>query len=428
MAVPTFLQNKTYSTNTAATSHQFTFTSAIRERGGAIGPSCLVLTASYDGAAGDQITGITDSLGNTWVKGTSATNGATTHGEMWYAANAAPGACTVTIALASSVKLTAVAVELDQVRPVNPLDQHFARIDTTSSTSRSSAATNSTKRAGMIEVIIAGIGWQHVTLTCSNGGAGYTGTLVTTKDASSGIGVGMARRATETKNITGSNSIGRFTMSASTTTPCAVMTLTFFRDGVVTGTDEDGWIDNIEGVSALYKNDTQHFLYTSSTSAPGGGTGSSEKTRSFHFFSDYSANILSGVTIGDTVTAYFSSGGGYDDGTGYMGCALYAWGDASLGSTLELADENFSGGTRHDLGTAPTIAGEFSVQLAKSTEYNTSGTTNIALTMEGDTQGGASGTQWYCNEYSGNVPAYLVLALDYPALTVPQRCMVGVGL
>ena len=232
MSVPTFLQSQTYSTNTAATSHALTLASAVRSKGGSIGPSTLILTLSYDGTSGDQCSSVTDTDSNTWYKGTSATNGASINGEMWYAYNVKGGGTpTITANMSSSVKMTMVCTENDQIRPVSPLDQALSRIDTTNSTARTSAASNATKRTGMKEVVVGGLAYSHVSLTCSAAGSGFTG-LVTTKNGTSGIGVATDRRSADLVNITGTNSIGRFTMSASGTSPCAVMSLTFFRDGV----------------------------------------------------------------------------------------------------------------------------------------------------------------------------------------------------
>lgn len=420
MSVPTFLQNKTYSTNTAATSHSLTLSSTTRPQGGTLGPTTLILTLSYDGAGGDQCSSVTDTSGNTWQKGTSASNGATTSGEMWYSYNIIGGATpTITANMASSVKMTMVCVEIDQVRPVSPLDLTSARIDTTSSTARTSAATLATKRQGMIEVIVAGIAWSSATLNCSNGGTGFAGTLVTTKDATSGIGVGMARRAAETNNLTGSNSIGRFTMSARSTTPAAVMCLSFFRDGVITSNSDDGWIDNIEGVASVYTTDTQHFVYTSSTSAPFGGTGGSERASSYHFFPAYSSYLLPGVTLDTTFLYYYSSGGGYDDGTNYEGITLSIFIGNELGSTLDADDEFVYPALRYYLGTAPCIAGLQSVVLNTAANLNLNGITASGMRFEGDTGGGTSGTYCYINSWEGNAPSYLVLNLIYPVLVSP---------
>lgn len=431
MSVPTFLQSKTYSTNSAATTHVLTLDSAVRYQNGAICPSTLVMTLSYDGVLGDQCSSITDSQGNTWQKGTSATNLATVNGEMWYAFNVKGGGPpTITVNMASSVKMTMCCVEVDQVRPVAPLDITSARIDTTSSTARTSAATLTTKRVGMLEVIIGGIAWSHVSLTCSNGGSGFAGTLVTTKDAGSGIGVGMARRTTDTKNITGASSIGRFTMSASGTSPCAVMSLSFFRDGVVTTTAEDGFIDNIEGAVTVDNTTNPAFVYRSSTSAPLGGTGGSERSCWYAFFPDYSANLITGVTLGANLTLFYNVSDGFDDGFWYVIAQLHVYKNAALGSTLDAGDETPPGGTTYDLGTDPTVAGERSVTLVTSTDFNTSGYTNCWMGFEGDTAGSVTGTYSNINTYDGNVPAYLLLSLNYPNLNpagAPPMTLMNVG-
>lgn len=416
MTVPSFLQNKTYSTNVPSATHALTMSSPIRYRGGTTSPSSLVMTLSYDGVSGDQCNSITDSDGNTWLKGTSANNGVSINGEMWYAYNIKGGTTpTITANMASSVNMTMVCVELDQVRPVSPIDQALSRIDTTLSTARTSAATNTTKRTGMLEIVVGGIAWSHVTLTCSNGGSGFSGTLVSIKDGSTGIGAGMVRRTADLANLTGANTIGRFTMSASTNSPCAVMSLSFQRDGIVTSTSEDGWINDFEGTATVGNLDTSGTLFKSSTSAPFGATGGSEYDQCYFFFPDFSANILSGCTIDSTLTFNYSSQGGFDDGTGYMNAYLYAYKAGELGSTLDTADEFPGGGVDYSLGVDPITPGIRSVTIDKSTSYNTSGVTAMRMSMEGDTGGGFSGTYAQINFYEGNATAYLQLGLQYPS-------------
>lgn len=428
MAVPSFLQSQTYSTNTAATSHQISLPSSVRAQGGTIGPSTLVLTASYDGTIADNITSVTDSKGNTWQKGTSATNGAATNGEMWYAYNVKPGNTTLTINLGSSQKLTAVVVEVDQVRPVSPLDQTLARIDTTNSTARTSAATNTTRRNGQQEIVIGGIAWTSTTLNCTNSGSGFT-QLVAIKDGSSFIGAAMNRRNADLNNTTGSNTIGRFTMSATSTAPCATMSLSFYRDGVVTAGAEDGWIQDLETVMTVFPTDTSGFVIMTSTSAPGGGTGSSEKDNAFFFFSDYTANLLAGVTIDETITCKFNVVTCFDDGFGYMQAAADFYKNNQLGNSLDTGDNFLNPDLTVYLGTGPfNLTGINTFTFSKSSGYNASGTTALKLELQGDTQGGSNGSYFEVSFWEGNVPAFLVLPLLYPALGTPQRCLLGVGL
>ena len=426
MAVPSFLQSQTYSTNTASTTHQISLGRTVRGSGGPIGPSTLIATMSYDGTTGDIVSSITDNAGNTWQKGTSASNGLTTHGEMWYAYNAKPVNTTLTITLANSQKLSAVVCEVDQIRPVSPLDLTLARVDTTKSTARTSAATNSTKRQGQLEVVIAGIGWTHVTLNVSNAGSGFT-QLVSVKDAGSSIGAAMCRRTTDLTNISGANSIGRFTMSATGTSPAAVMSLSFFRDGVSMSTSEDGYIDDIEGVSTVYGTDTLAFVYMSSTSAPFGGTGGSEKSKAYGFIPNIEPYLLAGVTINEDMIFNYSVSDGFDDGLGYVGAFLNVVSNGTFGSTLDLTDESYGGGHSIALTTDPTIAGFHTAILSKSLDYSPSNPTTWAMSFEGDTQGGATWTYSNLITYEGSVPSFIKFDLNYPG-DAPQRSMTGAGL
>lgn len=428
MAVPSFLQSQTYSTNSASSSHQITLPSAVRAQGGAIGPSTLVATISYDGTTSNNVTSITDNKGNTWQRGTSATNGAAINGEMWYAYNVAPGNTTITINLGSSQKLTAVVVELDQVRPVSPLDQTLSRIDTTNSTARTSASTNSTRRNGMQEIVVGGIAWSSVSLNVSNAGFGFT-QLVSIKDAGSGYGAAMARRNADLNNTTGTNTIGRFTMSATSTTPCAVMSMSFYRDGVVTSTSADGWIQDLENVMSVFPTDASGFVIMTSTSAPSGGTGSSERDIAYFFFPDNSANLLPGVTLGTSMDLKFNVVTGYDDGFLYMGAVAGFYKNNQLGSTIDTGDYAVVPDQQYYMGTSPfNLMGINTLTVDRTLTYNSSGVTALALSLEGDSQGGSNGSYFEVSFSEGGAPAFLILALNYPNLGVPQRNLLGVGL
>ena len=203
MAVPTFLQSKTVASDaSAATSHVLTPDSAIRSSGGSIGPSCLVIMASYDGATGNQISSITDTDSNTWQRGTSASNSTSVNGEIWYAFNAVGGGTpTITVATSSSVKMKLAFAELDQVAPISPydgssspLDHTQERIDTTSSTTRTSSPASPVppKNTGSKGVRIGGVAWND-TRTISSTSA-WTG-LVQLSGSASNLGVAIERKS-----------------------------------------------------------------------------------------------------------------------------------------------------------------------------------------------------------------------------------------
>lgn len=430
MAVPSFTQTKTYSTNTAATSHALTLDSAITPSGGSVSPSALILALSYDGSSGNQCSSVTDTQGNTWARATSASNGTGTNGELWYTYNVLGGSTpTITANMSSSVKMSMVAAEIDQVRCVTPLDLVLSRIDTTNSTARSSASTTSTKRNGMLEIVIGAIAWSHATLDVNTAGTGFT-QLTKIKDGSSNIGCAIDRRSTELNNLTPNNTIGRFVMTASSTTPCAVMSMSFYRDGVSTSTMEDGYIDNFETFVTVVNADTISPVYMSSTSAPNGGTGFSEKINSYGFIPTYDPYLLPGVTIGSNMTFAYYVTYGYEDGTDTMFPYLEIYNDGTLGTTLDSSDETFGFGYTVALGYDPlTTLGILTLTVPTSLCYSDTDHTTWAMHMEGDTLGSITSTYLELLTREGNASSYFKLDLQYPYPASSRlRTLMGVGL
>jgi hypothetical protein len=422
MAVSVFTQTKSYSTNTASLTHSITLDNAVASQGGAVCPACLHVAFSYDGSAAGICTGVTDTAGNTWTKDKSTGSG-TTNGEVWSAKNAVGGvAPTITITLSASQKLTGIAFEMDQVAPLRGYDNGDARVDATSGTGRRSATTTTTKRTGTHAVNIKCWMWTDATLTVSNPGSGITG-LTQVKDASSNIAVGIARHNIERNQVAGSAFITTATISASTTVPVACFDLTFFRDGVVTTTDEDGTIDNLELTVTVATTSIVattvwgcDAAYQSSTSAPYGGTGGSETDHAYAFFPDYSSYLKTGVTIGANFDVNLMSVGGADDGNGYMTGQMYLYKNNELGSTLDSGDDALPGVRAVDMGV-PVAAGLQTYTVATATYYNTSGTTAMGIQMSGDSQGFTSSSFLGYGDYDMNNPAWLQLTLTYPSLT-----------
>lgn len=456
MANPVFLQTKTVASDASAgTSHVITLDSAVATVGGTTSPSVLILQASYDGNTGSLISGITDSQSNTWARCTDGTtaltfsNGAGVNGEMWYAMALVGGtAPTITVTTSSSVKVKLAVGEMNGVRPVSSIDRTLGRIHAPASaaTTRTSAdftggSAYTTRRRGMIEVIVTGVAWNDARTTVANA-TNFTSTFYL-HGTSSNLGVGMARSSVERTNIVAQYSNGRFTV-ASGTEPSAVMSCTFYRDGVVTSTDEDGIIQNIEGTQIIETNSGLvapslgalnsfwggNGIYRSSTSAPFGGTGGSEIDNAYAFFPDYSANLLSGVTIGATALWNLISSGGYDDGWFYIFFYGKLWKDGTLGTTLTTGDEGVDTVTGNvfanvDIATAGLKTYSFNV----ATYFNTSGYTTAAIKAEGDTMGGSSGSWAAVNDYANSAPMYIQLTLIYPSAStrVPQLTLTDVG-
>lgn len=438
MSLYTALQTFTITSDASAgTSHPFTAAQATRAQGGVgIGPTTLILYLSYDGNTAGVITGITDSDGNTWTKGDSQGNGAGVNLEGWYAFNVKGGSIpSGTITTSASVKLKGIGKEVDQVRPVSAWDRKTGRVDTpaVNSTTRTSAASNTEKRRGMIEVIYAGIGWND-TRTCTGGGSGFTGAAAcfsTLSGGNSNLGVAMAQRSVEQNNVAGANTIGRFVMSASDTQPAAVICLSFYRDGIVTSTDEDGTIDNLEGTIAVATTNIvtttvwgADAAYRSSTSAPNGGTGGSETDHAYAFWPDYSSYLLTGVTIGSTFDVNLINLGSSDDGTSWTAGAIYLYKNNELGSTLDSGDDSLAGS--YSVIGVPTAVGLETYTFNTASYYNTSGVTAMGLSMEGDTQGFISNSVLLYGDYDTSNPSYLKLTLTYPS-SIRLLASTGVG-
>lgn len=431
--VPTFIQTKTAASDASAgTSHPITPDSAIRSQGGTIGPSTGVVMCSFDGDPGTVTA--TDTLGNTWQQGTSAGSG-TTYGNILYSFNMTPGAVTITVATTNSVKCKLAFAELDQVAPISPydgtstpLDKTQERVDTpaaaTTIRTSSPASPAPPKMTGSKGVRIGGMAWNN-TKTVSSTSA-WTG-LVQLSGGSSNLGVAIERKAVEIENISGANSRASFTMSASDTQPSAVMSLTFYRDGVMTGTSEEGDIENLESVLTENHNSTS-FIYRSSASAPTGGTGGSTYQSAFGFLPRYYKPT--GTTIADAYTLRYVLSDGYDDGLGYFVFYYDAFANDEAGATLETTDWNVGGVPLNNptaLGVDANVFGSKLLTLSRATDWNDDGTSAIKFTEEGD--GNSMGTSNYMNiaNYAGNNPMYVQFTLTYPSLAVPQRTLLGVG-
>ncbi len=447
MAVPAFIQTKTQASDAAAaTSHVITATSPTASQGGLVGPSAWILMASYDGNfTTDQISGVTDSDGDTWQRGNSAHNNAGVNGEIWYCFNST-GATTKTVTVASaSVKMKLALVEQDQVAPISPLDGTSTPLDKTTGrihvppgngTARTSAdvvggGAYTTKRTGMIEVIIGGIAWNDTRTITSAGNGFQFSSVVQVSGGSSNLGVGLERKSAEIANITPAGTVANFVMSASDTQPAAVMSLTFFRDGVVTSTNEDGYIDDIEGVSTAFVTAVGNtgYVYRSSASAPGGGTGGSEYSQAFAQMPRYYPKT--GATVSSPSLRYRLSDG-FHDGTGYFGFYISFFTNGSVVSTTTTADETVP----PDRGYAtfqniiPPADASSVVELSFAMnilDYNPTGDWALKVTSEGDGLG--AGTSNYLNfwEYMTNIPMYVIFTLNYPGSGLRLLASTGVG-
>jgi hypothetical protein len=336
----------------------------------------------------------------------------------------------------ASVKAKLGIVEMDQVAPVSPIDgtstpfdKSTDRVDTTNSSARSSAATNGVRRVGQIECFVGWIGWND-TRTISSAGSTWTG-LVQLSGGSSNLGIGIERKLAEVTNVAGGNGIARFTMSASGTQPASVACLAFFRDGVITSNDNDGYLDNIEGVITTYTTDMSayggEFLYRSSSSAPLGGTGASNTARTYSYLPRYFKPAA--ATIGPTFSLSMISAGGFDDASGYVGFYGYVHKTEVFGTTLDSSDDFLTGNYAIYNGVGMTVSGLHTFSgLAYADYINPTGVTTVQWTSEGDTQGTQSNVYTVLGDHTNGTPAYIVLSLTYPSSAVPTRNLLGVGI
>lgn len=422
----------------ASTTHQVTLPSAIRAQGGANGPSAISFAICYDNGTGGIGTSVTDNAGNIYtriVNEANAANGFTL--EVWEAHDCMPNVVvTLTWTGSSSVKAKLGAVEMDQVAFADPRDgtstpfnQKTSRSDTTNSTSRSSATTNATKLRDKFGVFIGWIGWND-TRTISSAGSTW-GSLAQVNGGSTNLGLGVERKTSEVANIAGSQNIARFTMSgAAGTQPAVVAACAFFRDCIITSTDEDGYIDDLEGVSSLTTSPVSgDFVFRSSASAPSGGTGSSENSTAYHFLPRFYGRT--GVTVGATLDMHFTVIDGFADGTNQFGPNLYSFLSNQIGSTLTAADEFQFPPT---VGPQPfsmdlNVAGFKTITVTTADFFAPGGLSALRFSMEGDGQGSGTGDYFNMGDYTLNSPLCYILTLNYPVLAgSPQRTLVGVGI
>lgn len=428
MSTPTSLQSKTYTSSSASTSHNFTLSSAVTSQGGSVGPSSFVMTFTYDSASA-LTTSVTDSSGNTWVKAGSGVGDASTfYSEVWYAIDVIGGATpTITIGLSSSQSVVAVLAEVDQIRPISAYDQIIARKDVTSSSSRTSGNATSLI-GGQIAVRMGALGWKDSTLDVSSAGSTW-GNLIHVKDATSLLGAALEFKSADTASTSKVQLNARFTMNASSTKACSVFGISFYRDGVTTSTAEDGWIDDIEGTPTIYNTDGSAIVYTSSTSAPYGGTGGSERAVAYGFMPNIEAYLKAGVTIGSTFTLYYNVASSYEDGN-YFEIPVIDWhSDGALGTTIDTGDEFPFYDGYYYLGAIPS-AGINTQTLTTATDYSTTNSLSWMMSNVGDTMGSTSGSYVEIYTYEAGIPTYCVFSLDYPVPATgggSTLAMMGVG-
>ena len=391
-----------YSTNTAGTSHAVTITGSnltIR--------NSLILVASYDGATGNLITGITDSDGNTWAKATSATNSTQTNGEIWYCTNLAGGTKpTVTVTTSASVKMTVTVEEITGIISyATALDKVSARVHApASSTARSTLTTG--LREGCAEVIVCAAAANATTLTFTAGGGGYNGAngnFHTYKDGTSGLSVAIVHRNLEILSVGGIT--GNMVVSPSSVTPVAMMVATFYRQGVSTGVTGDGALGNIEGV--VTEDNTTGLVYKSSASAPFGGTGGSQDAKVYGFIPGL--NLPAGVTV-SAAQLNWNLMFGFTDG---LSDGYYVQIDptAPIGTTLETTDENGVGGSIVLSGSIDEVIGFKTATLATS---DVSTTTTYMNTMYYMGTAQANSSNWQIGLRADATPNFVEALLTWP--------------
>jgi hypothetical protein len=163
----------------------------------------------------DQTVSVTDTAGNTYTEAVGQVTSAGYQGHLFYAANIAAGANTVTATFSSTNNHPWLAIyEYSGLSPANPLDQTAAAEG--SSTAPTCGPTAATTSAN--ELVFAGLSLATDATVIVTPGAGFNMELQDT------IANG-SRAATEDQLLTATGSVsGAFTVSYSTNWTCVVAT------------------------------------------------------------------------------------------------------------------------------------------------------------------------------------------------------------
>lgn len=177
-------------------------TSTVATTGAVVSGNFLLLWVSTSAAALGDITGVTDTLSNTWVKVGSDRQGGRT-GDWWYVLSAAAGTPTITVTTTNYVTRAMVLRELSGVAASSPIDvSAYAAV----SSSTSATTTATTTNANDLIVGAAGVDSTSVTFTL---GSGYS-------NLTTAGGGDFLSSAMESKNVTATGSqTADFTLSGS---------------------------------------------------------------------------------------------------------------------------------------------------------------------------------------------------------------------
>lgn len=402
-SLPGSVQFADYSTTTAATSHAVTITTAnltIR--------NSMILGISYDGATGDQVSGITDTDGNTWAKATSGTNSTQTNGEFWYCTNLAGGTKpTVTVALSSSVKATIVLVEVTGIISYKTaLDVATSRVNTPTLATTGRFGTATGTRNGAAEAVFQMAMANNTGLAFTNGTSGFNqpaANFHTYKDATTGLSVAYANKQAEVMNLS-SQSPG-FVVTPSSVITAVVLCATFFRQGVSQSTSESGSIINVEGATSV--DQLNATLIKTSATAPLGGYGSSTDTKAYGFIPGL--DLPAGVTVSSAQLNWLMAGG-TDDGFS-LGYSVKIDPTAPIGTTLETTDENGVGGSVVATGQFDTTITYYTATLAPSDVSTGTTYMNTQYYLETNDPNSSS---WEIGLRLNNVPDFVEAILSWP--------------
>lgn len=133
-----FVQSKLTRQTASATTTAATFTSNVTAG------NLIAVMASWDGGIG-VLSGITDSLGNTYTAVNNVSDGGNpNHYATWYAKNITGGACTVTVTYTSSRPITLLeVVEISGVDTTAPLDKSAIQLQATPGTGANAVTSGS---------------------------------------------------------------------------------------------------------------------------------------------------------------------------------------------------------------------------------------------------------------------------------------------
>lgn len=403
--IPTALrrQEVTYSDSSSGTSKNISLTTNVLDR------SLLVLVAMDTHTAVNNISGITDTAGNTWQRATAGSSGGGVNGEIWYAYNVKGGnAPTLTVAYSNSVTVAMILREYSGVKfRSDPKDKVSSTVD-----SVSAYTTTSGLRTSTYQLVIGALAWNSATLAATASALWTDSTTV--HNATSNNRVAVAERDVPSAV----NTVASWTTTSGTTT--VVMIASFHLADYETTTTEDGYTyksgDGSGGFFTGYDSTgTDIYSFMTSSSSVDPDNSFSAKYFGYWFF-EYPELPLNAVIV--RLKLHYNVFDAYNDGIS-NGWYLYTDNTNAIGSTLEYADYDGISTNEHQLYFAPATVGWQEVDLSPSEFTNPA--YPLAVMLEHQT-GSLTSTYTDCASRENGAAAFL--EIGYKINTLAQQ---GVG-